>query len=98
MSNPSSSSPATVSRTSRGPRGATRTTDTRRNGGGARRLRRALTGTSVGAVTVIARMGDDGAMGELRDLLVSTAARVADHREGGPERPVFPNRADIDAA
>ena len=37
-------------------------------------------------------------MGELRDLLVSTAARVADHREGGPERPVFPNRADIDAA
>ncbi|HEY5875626.1 MAG TPA: pyridoxal-dependent decarboxylase, partial [Ilumatobacteraceae bacterium] len=37
-------------------------------------------------------------MGELRDLLVSTAARVADHREAGPERPVFPNRADIDAA
>jgi glutamate/tyrosine decarboxylase-like PLP-dependent enzyme len=37
-------------------------------------------------------------MGELRDLLVSTAARVADHREDGPERPVFPTRADIDSA
>src|SRR4029453_12213867 len=37
-------------------------------------------------------------MGELRDLFVSTAARVADHREGGGERPVFPNPADIAAA
>ncbi|MGD9703582.1 MAG: aspartate aminotransferase family protein [Acidimicrobiia bacterium] len=36
-------------------------------------------------------------MGDLRDLLVSTAVRVAEHREGVADRPVFPNGVDTAA-